>query len=519
MYALPYILITIILFSLIFSYLSMISTKNSFDIVRDMGIGYNLGNTFDNYIYDIGKMNTPEEQITINGNSLPTKNMIKKIKKYGFKTIRFPVTWLYFIDDYGNINSDWMFLVKEVVDLIIKENLYCILNMHKDGYYGNWLSLGIESKDKYINLWTQIANEFKDYNNYLIFESMNEVYFYNNRYNYDYDVLLDFNQAFVDTIRNSGGNNIERFLIIAGAYNELDMTSSSEYKIPVDPSNKLALSLHYFEPSLFTREYYFEPYNWTDGNGFIITYEPCLSWGNEVEYLQILTDFELMKNNFVKKGIPVIISEVGVITEERKNLESIREYLYMVFSISSDYDGIMSCLWDSSNKEHGDMNYYDRENDIWYDEKIKENFLQISRGKYIKPKDFYIKTHLETVNNIYSDGNIQLKIGKRKALKIILNVRLTGTLFMDLDFSIYSYNAFGRTFQIKFEKSNGKKQYDGNSIFIIDVNKIKCYDYILVTISYGEKYIILNSLSVEFEESFQSMDVKSYKSAISNYVY
>jgi len=228
----------------------MISTKNSFDIVRDMGIGYNLGNIFDKYIYNIDKMNTPEEQITLNDNTLPTRNMIKKIKKYGFKTIRFPVTWLYFIDNYGNINSEWMLLVKEVVDLIINAKLYCILNIYNDGYYGNWLTRGIEAKVKYINLWTQIANEFKDYNSYLIFESMNEVYFYNPiTYNYDYDILLNFNQAFVDTIRNSGGNNIERLLIIAGAFDELDMTCSLQYQIPVDPSNKLVLSLHYFSPS------------------------------------------------------------------------------------------------------------------------------------------------------------------------------------------------------------------------------------------------------------------------------
>ena len=30
---------------------------------------------------------------------------------------------------------------------------------------------------------------------------------------------------------------------------------------------------------------------------------------------------------------------------------------------------------------------------------------------------------------------------------------------------------------------------------------------------------MLNSLTVEFEESFYSIDYKSYKSAISNYVY
>jgi len=410
MSALPYILITIILLSLIFSYLSMISKKNSFDIIRDMGIGYNLGNTFDNYDYGNDKIYTPEQQITLKGNTLPTKKMIKKLKKYGFKTIRFPVIWIYSIDDYGNINSKWMLLVKEVIDLIIKEELYCILNIYDDGYYGNWLSYGMEAKDKYINLWTQIANEFKDYNNYLIFESMNEVYFYDPiTYDYDYNTLFYLNQAFVDTIRNSGGNNIERLILVAGAYDELDMTCSPNYKIPVDPSNKLALSLHYFDPSSFTKDFYYEPFNWTDSNGEVYYYGPTISWGDQGEYFQMITDFEIMKNNFIKKGIPVIISEVGVLTEERKELESIREYLYMVFSMSSDYDGIMCCLWDTSNKEQGDMNYYDRENDKWYDEKLKEYLMQILKGKYFKPIDFYIKINSETIINPFLSGILQFK--------------------------------------------------------------------------------------------------------------
>ena len=167
-----------------------------------------------------------------------------------------------------------------------------------------------------------------------------------------------------------------------------------------------------------------------------------------MQYYQLITDFELMKNKLVKKGIPIVISEVGVLTEDKKELESIREYLYIIFSISSDYDGIMCCLWDTSNKEYGNMNYYDRENDIWYDEKLKENFIEISRGKYVKPIDFYFKIHSETVTNPFLDSIFQLKIGARKALKIILNVRLTGTLFIDLDFIIYSYDAFGRYFEI-----------------------------------------------------------------------
>ena len=387
-----------------------------------------------------------------------------------------------------------MNLVKEVVDLIINEKLYCILNVYNDGNYGNWLSWGIEAKDKYINLWIQIANEFND-------------------------LLLNFNQAFVDTIRNSGGNNIERLLIVAGAYEELDMTCTSDYKIPVDPYNKLAVSIHYFNPQRFTKDFYFEPYSYIDNEGVEYYYEPTLSWGNLEEYFQIITDFEMMNNTFVSKGIPIIISEVGVLTEQRKQLESIREYLYMVFSISSDFDGIMSCLWDTSNKKFGDMNFYNRENDTWYDEKLKENFMQISRGKYVKSKDFFIKTHFETVTMTYIKGGIELKIANRKALKIILNVRINGTLFINANFNINSYDSNGNSFQIKFEKSNGKKQYDGTHIFTIDISKIKCYNYIIVSIDPKLNQIKLNNLTVEFEESFQSIDYKAFKASISKYIY
>ena len=98
-------LFAILTFSLILNYLCLVSTKNSLEMIKDMGIGYNLGNTFDCYDF-MTKINTPEEQITLKGNVLPTKNMIKRIKRYGFKTIRFPEIWIFFIDDYGNVNSD-----------------------------------------------------------------------------------------------------------------------------------------------------------------------------------------------------------------------------------------------------------------------------------------------------------------------------------------------------------------------------------------------------------------------------
>jgi endoglucanase len=445
--------------------------------------------------------------------------MIKKIKKYGFKTIRFPVTWMYFIDDEGNIKREWMERVKEVVDIIIREKLYCILNIHNDGYYTNWLKEGMEVKGRYIKIWSQIANEFKVYNEYLIFESMNAVYFFDeDNFDFDYKTLTIFNQAFVDTIRKSGGNNKERLLIIAGANDELLWTTSSQYKMPVDQSNKLAISFHYYFPSDFVFDTYYEPYNWTDSEGFIYIYKPCLIWGNSMDYYSIFENFELMKSSFVDKGIPVIINEVGVLTEEKKEIQSIREYLYFLFSLSLDYDGIMCCLWDTSNKRFGNMNFYDRTNDIWYDEKIKNNFLKISKRKYIKPKDYYFYTNLKSNDISLFFNSLIIRFENRKVLKILINASLTGALFVDFDLIISTSDKNGYGSKIACGKENAKKQYDGTYNIEIDVSKVDCYDYVEATVLRGIKYITLNNLTLEFEESFLSIDYKSFKNSISNYI-
>ena len=515
--ALSIILPIILLVSLILDYLYSVAKENAFEIVRKMGMGYNIANTFDSFIY-FGKLETPDEQIGLNGNIAPTKDMIKKLKKYGFKTIRFPVTWMYFIDDEGNISPEWMARVKEVIDIIINEKLYCILNVHSDGLYIGWIS-GLESKDKYINLWKQIANEFKDYNEYLIFESMDYAYFIDyDFYEFDYKTLLILNQAFVDTIRKSGGYNTERLLIIAGANVDLEMTCSSKYKIPVDQSNKLAISIHYFSPYNFIYDYYYEPYNWTDIENITYMSGPKLNWGNSLEYNDFFKDLELMITNFIDKGIPIIISEVGVLTKQNKELESIREYLYILFSVTSNMDGIICCLWDTSNEYFGDMNFYDRTNDIWYDEKLKNNFIQISKGKSINPMKFFINTNFESTDIIMNYDSFLMNIEKRKVLKIFINVKLTGVLFEDVEFPIQTNNKNGDVIEIYYGKNNVKKQYDGTSIITIDVSRKECYDFVEATIISGMKYITLNNMTLEFEKSFMSIDYKSLKNAISNYV-
>lgn len=50
-----------------------------------------------------------------------------------FNSVRVPITWVGHLDENNNIDSEWMNRVKEIVDYILEEDLYCIINIHHDG--------------------------------------------------------------------------------------------------------------------------------------------------------------------------------------------------------------------------------------------------------------------------------------------------------------------------------------------------------------------------------------------------
>ena len=496
---LPPILFSLLILSLTFSYLSLSYKRTSFEIVNDMGIGYNLGNSFDCYdtSYDV---KTPDDQITLCGNPIPTKEMIKNIKTNGFKTIRFPITWFNFMDESGIINQEWMSRVKEIVNWIINSKMYCIINVHHDGKSGNWLSKGIESKDKFDKLWSQISEEFKEYNEFLIFEAMNKAEFKSEN-NYDYKTLYNLTQSFIDIVRSSGGKNLDRLLIIPGANADFELSISEEFIIPNDPSNKFALSIHYYNPIKFTKE----PVNFTDPRS-------KSKWGDSLDYDEIMMNFYIMKMTFPDEGIPVILSEIGVITEDQKEDKSIKEYIYAVFALAWEFDAIMPCLWDTSNKDKGDMNYFNREKKIWYDEQIPKFLKQISRGKFVSMWDFFIETHYENVSMNY-DGLLVVDIKDIILTKIIFNVNFHGNIF-DNFVRIYSYDKNGNEFDISYNKKNTKKQYDGSITYKIDVSDKECTNILYMQRSENANNITFNYFTFEFEDSVDYFDYISYSNSI-----
>ena len=121
------ILISAFIMSILLSLAAFNASRSSIEIVNDMGLGWNMANTFE--CFNIHQeIKNPEDQITLWGNQFPKKEIFTRLKKYGFKTIPFPVTWFHFMESSGKVKQEWMEKVKEVVDMIIESNMYCILN-------------------------------------------------------------------------------------------------------------------------------------------------------------------------------------------------------------------------------------------------------------------------------------------------------------------------------------------------------------------------------------------------------
>jgi endoglucanase len=493
--------------SIIITFFSLSFTKNAKEIVNDMGLGWNLGNSFDSYSLE-RNFKRPEDQITFWGNKLPTKKIFSNIKKYGFKTIRFPVTWFHFMDESGNVSKEWMSKVKEVVNWIIKAKMYCILNLQYDGAEKVWLSEGIRAKKKFDNLWKQISNEFKDFNEYLIFEGMNDPL----GDNFDYLILLTFTQSFVDIVRNSGGKNANRLLIIPGLKKDFISTCHTDYKLPIDPFKKFAVSIHYNIPSTFTQERDDIPWTYIGENNESLIINPKTKWGGEVDYKDLFTYFEYMRFYFLDKGIPIVITESGVITEQTKDPSSIREYLFALFTMTSDYYGIMSCLWDNSNKNnHGEFNYYDRENNKWYDQQIGDNFKKIAKGNYVKISNFFSQKNYDIISNIDSNGCLTIRIGIKKSIeKVIFNVSINTTILSVVGFGVCSEDKYGNWTGLMVGGSLGKKNFDGSYTYTIDAIDQNFNNQVQIQKWWGHNLTTLNYLKLEFKENYNFFDYDEY---------
>lgn len=306
-------------------------TETATDAVKNMGLGWNLGNTFDASGNNITGDVTNDaywgcqglESETYWGQRTTKKELFPMMKNAGFGAIRVPVTWYNHMDKDGNVDAEWMARVHEVVDYVLDAGLYCIVNVHHDtgadsNTFKSWLKADMDTynnqKERYEYLWKQIAEEFKDYDQHLLFESYNEMLdiksswcfaSYNTKDRYDaeiaksaYDAINNYAQSFVNSVRATGGNNSQRNLIVntygaccgSGNWNAHLTDPLSEMKIPEDKAkDHIIFEVH--------------------------TYPSISNNGKDRAWSEIKDEIDQMikvlKDNLVSKGAPVIFGEWG----------------------------------------------------------------------------------------------------------------------------------------------------------------------------------------------------------------
>lgn len=351
----------------------VVRDMTSQQLVEDMGLGYNIGNTFDS----IGSFITetdPWQYQKAWGNDLVSQLFIQKIKEGGFKTVRLPVSWAHWIDANNQINPGYLQAVQTVVDWCMDEDLYVILNVHHDSGAADtsWIRNAATDWDgtsaKYAAVWTQISSHFMNYGDHLIFEGMNEVEFpAAPTMSRQYEILNAMNQLFVDSVRATGGNNAVRHLLIPGYNTDIKKTCDRRYQMPNDPANHCILSIHYYSPSPFCVAEH--DVDWA---------VPVTTWGSEEDIQNVEADLDILAEHFLSKGTPVIIGEYGVLTEDNKEKESIRAYLKTVPEIIMQY-GMCPVLWDTSNA--GDMKTIERITGEFYDPVVKANYQALAQKK------------------------------------------------------------------------------------------------------------------------------------------
>ena len=348
------------------------------DITKDyaarLGIGWNLGNHFDAY-------NNGVSGETAWGNPKATQATMNKVKAAGFSTVRIPVTWLGHIGaapDY-KIDEKWLNRVAEVVGYAEAAGLNAIVNMHHDGADSkNWLDIKTAAKDPSVHqqildqvsaMWRQIADKFKDKGDFLIFESFNEIHdggwgWGENRNDggKQYQCLNEWNQAFVDAVRASGGENADRILGIPAYCTNVDIAVQT-FVMPEDVvEGRLIMAVHCYDPYDYTL-----PATKSEW-GHTADESKKVSGNNEADLKRV---FEKIYNNFIKKGIPVYMGEFGCVNRATAREQAFQQYYLKYYAKLAKTYFVPSIIWDNGAKGAGNE---------------KHAFIDHGTGEYCSPE-------------------------------------------------------------------------------------------------------------------------------------
>jgi len=355
----------------------------SMQIVADMKLGWNLGNTLDAWADGVSGLSTE----TCWGNPKTTKAMFDALKAKGFKTVRVPVTWN---GHFGaapsyTIDKAWLDRVEEVVKYGIDNDMYVILNSHHDDWVKLYASSQTEVSAKITKLWEQIGARFKDYSDYLVFETLNEPRLIGESTEWSggtadaRKVLNAYNLAIVNTMRNSGGNNALRHIMIPTHAATSMEVAQNDLVIP-NNDKRIIISQHTYWPYTFTME--------NPGSN---------TWGTASDKSACDTELDRIYNKFCSKGIPVVVGEWGTI---HKNNTAARTVHAEYYTAAVRKRGMLPVWWDNGDSKAGGFALLNRNAGSWYFTEIVDALIKGSNVAVAVDKD--VKSQLVTKNSAIS---------------------------------------------------------------------------------------------------------------------
>lgn len=335
---------------------------SAMDIVKEIKIGWNIGNTLDSTRDNIARVEPAFKFETAWGNPKVTQELIDTVLDSGFNLIRIPVSWK---NHFGpepeyEIVESWMERVQEVVDYAYNKGAYVILNLHHEDWNYPYYDNQEAACEKMRALWEQIAERFKDYDEHLIFEAQNEPrkigtpLEWNGGDEEGWAVVNATNAAFVETIRNSSGKNADRMLMLPG-YGANSSVGIKHIEVPED--NRIIISVHAYEP-----------------------YDFALNTEGRSEWNEDKTAIDTLMNNlkelYIDKGIPVIIGEFGAMNKDN---EQDRAAWAEYYTSAAAEIGVPCVWWDNGlfEGEGERFGLFDRRT---YECKYKEVLAALMRG-------------------------------------------------------------------------------------------------------------------------------------------
>lgn len=343
--------------------------------LKEMGVGWNLGNTFDAF-KDGGSLINDLSIETSWVGVRTTKELIAAVHDAGFKTIRIPVSWHNHVAVGYALKKPWLDRVQEVVDYAMDLGMYVILNTHHDVYpafYYPSEAYGERSEKYLTTVWAQLAERFQDYDEHLIFESMNEPRLKETDYEWNYNsasaecreaavCINRLNQAFVDTVRASGSANASRYLMVPGYAASPENALNGVFSLPEDSAdNRIIVSVHAYTPYSFALQ-----------DGGVSTFDI-----NESRQTGDIDRFmDNLYHAYIAKGIPVVIGEFGARNKGDNLQERVNFAAYYTAAASARN---MPCCWWDNHAFTGNGELFgliQRDTCVWQYPEIVEAMMQ-----------------------------------------------------------------------------------------------------------------------------------------------